>query len=153
MLKHFNGCLVHINPDRAFLPPTYLTRSQIQNVPLTCHLSTAWCLSASGDLGAVRYHRDSLTQTSTRHLISPPPIAHLSGGWSHMETNRELYCWRRKLMVYIPISSDLKSPKSIVSSQPSPSAASLSKEKWPEMFVRIGCVAQNLTVGSLHLSQ
>lgn len=56
-------------------------------------------------------------------------------------------------MVHVPMSSDLKSPKSIVSPQPSPSAAALSKDKWPVVFVSTGCVAQNLAVGSLHLSQ
>lgn len=152
MLKPFNGCLVHINPDRAFLSPIFLTRSQIQNVSLICLLSTEWCLSASGDPGAVRLQGQFNTNfNQTSHFNSPCCIPL----WRLIPygDNRELNCWRRKLMVHIPVSSDLKSPESIVSPQPSPSAAALSKEKWPVMFVRTGCVAQNLAVGLLHLSQ
>lgn len=152
MLKYFNGCLVHINPDRAFLPPIYLTWSRIQNVPLTCLLSTEWCLSASGDPGTVGHQAQfNANFSQTPHFNSPC----CTSLWRLIPygDNRELYCWRRKLMVHIPISSDLKSPESIVSPQPSPSAAALSKEKWPVMFMRTGCVAQNLSVESLHLPQ
>lgn len=111
----------------------YLTRSQIRNVPLTCLLSTEWFLSASGDPGAVGHQGQFNTDFSqTPHFNSPccTPLWRLIP----YGDDRELYCWRRKLMVHVPMSSDLKSPKSIVSPQPSPSAAPLSKDKWPVVF-------------------
>ena len=131
--------------------------SRIENVPSTYLLSAEGCLSSSGDPRAVghwaQFNRREKAKASPRHLISTPPVAHLRRGWCHSVGIGELCCWGRRLTVHLPTSADLKSPESMVSPQPSPSAAVPTKEKWPVTFVRVGCVAQSLAVGSLHLSQ